>query len=110
MTVLATEVGLHAILEEKLLFPALEPHVATNGLFAELRADHQEIRHGLEQIEDAQDINEALKAVPEILDTARRHFQKEEEVLYALADEVLDDETLSRLGEIWTAERSETIS
>jgi iron-sulfur cluster repair protein YtfE (RIC family) len=83
MTVLATEVGLHAILEEKLLFPALEPHVATSELFADLRADHQEIRRGLEQIEDAQDINEALEAVPEILDIARRHFQKEDEVLYA---------------------------
>lgn len=106
MTVLATEVGLHATLEEQLLFPALKPHVATNELFAELRADHREIRYRLEQIEDAQDMNEALEAALEILDTARRHFQKEEEGLYALADEVLDDEKLTRLGETWAAERS----
>ena len=74
-----------------------------------MRADHQKIRHGLEQIEDAQDTNKALNAIPEILDTARRHFQKEEEILYALAEKVLDDETLSRLGETWAAERSVTI-
>lgn len=110
MTVLRTEVGLHATLEEELLLPALEPYVPTNGLFAELRADHQKIRHGLEQIDDAQDINEALQSIPDLLDTARTHFQKEDEVLYALAEQLLDDETLSRLGETWAAERSKIIS
>jgi hypothetical protein len=38
-----------------------------------------------------------------------RHFQTDKEVLYAyaLAEEVLDDEALSRLGETCAADRSE---
>ena len=106
MTALRTEIKSHAALEEKLLFPALEPHVETDELFAEMRADHEQIRFGLERIEDAGDLDEALEAVRQTLDTARRHFKKEEEKLYALAEEVLDDETLIQLGEAWAIAHS----
>jgi hemerythrin-like domain-containing protein len=106
MTVLATEVKSHAALEEKLLFPALEPHVETDELFAEMRADHEQIQFGLERIEDARDLNEALEAVRQTLDIVRRHFKNEEEKLYALAEEVLDDETLIQLGEAWATAHS----
>ena len=106
MTVLTTEVKSHAALEEKLLFPALETHVETDELFAEMRADHEQIRFGLERIEDARDLDEALEAVRQTLGIARRHFKNEEEKLYALAEEVLDDETLIQLGEAWATARS----
>ena len=106
MTVLRTEIQSHAILEEKLLLPALEPHVQTDELFAEMRADHEQIRLGLECIEDARDLNEALDAVQQTLGIVRTHFKNEEEKLYALAEEVLDDETLIQLGEAWATARS----
>ena len=106
MTVLRTEIKSHAALEEKLLFPALEPHVETDELFAEMRADHEQIKFGLERIEDARDLDEALEAVRQTLDIARRHFKNEEEKLYALAEEVLDDETLIQLGEAWAIAHS----
>ncbi len=106
MTVLSTEVKSHASLEEKLLFPALEPHVETDELFAEMHADHEQIQFGLERIEDARDLDEALEAVRQTLGIARRHFKNEEEKLYALAEEVLDDETLIQLGEAWAIAHS----
>ncbi len=106
MTVLRTEIKSHAALEEKLLFPALEPHVETDELFAEMRADHEQIRSGLERIENARDLDEALEAVRRTLNIVRKHFKNEEEKLYALAEEVLDDETLIRLGEAWATARS----
>ncbi len=106
ITVLTTEVKSHAALEEKLLYPALEPYVETDELFAEMRADHEQIQFGLERIEDARDLNEALEAVRQTLDIVRRHFKNEEEKLYALAEEVLDDETLIRLGDAWAKAHS----
>lgn len=106
MTVLATEVKSHAALEEKLLFSALEPYAGTDELLAGMHADHEKIRSGLGRIEDARDLNEALKAVRRTLGIAREHFNNEEEKLYALAEEVLDDETHIRLGEAWTKARS----
>jgi iron-sulfur cluster repair protein YtfE (RIC family) len=106
MTVLTTEIKSHATLEEKLFFPALEPHVETNELFAEMHAEHEQIQFGLECIEDARDLHEALEAVGQTLGIARRHFKNEEEGIYALAEEVLDDETLTQLGEAWATARS----
>ncbi len=105
MTVLATEIKSHAALEEKLLFPALEPHVKTGELLAEMYADHEKIRSGLGRIENARDLNEALEAVRQTLGIAREHIKNEEEKLYALAEEVLDDETHTRLGEAWVTAR-----
>ncbi|MEE9141004.1 MAG: hemerythrin domain-containing protein [Alphaproteobacteria bacterium] len=107
VTVLKTELRSHAALEEKLLFPALKPFAKTDELFAEMHADHERIRHELEQIENARDIDEALDAVGKILGVARRHFKSEEEKLYGLADEALDEEALDRLSEAWAAARSE---
>ncbi len=106
MAILATEVNAHAALEEKLLFPALENHSGTKELLAEMVAEHGAIRRGLEMIEEARDISEAVEAVQQTISVARRHFRNEETVLYVLAQEALDDETLTRLGEAWAAARS----
>ncbi len=105
MTVLTTEVKSHATLEEKLLFPALGSYAQAAGLLDEMRSDHRKIEAGLRNIEDAQDLNEALTAVNESLDIARNHFKKEEE-LYAMAEEVLDEESFAQLGEAWAAAHS----
>jgi len=103
--VLAAELGSHARLEEELLSPILKDHLANNELIAEMHAEHEEIQDGLERIEDARDIREAVEAVHQTLAVARRHFRKEEEVLYPLAHRVLDDEAQSRLGQVWATAR-----
>ena len=110
MAVFTTEITQHAKLEENLLFSALEPHLDSNDLLAEMRSEHQEIRSGLESIEDARDLDQAIAAVQHTLEAARRHFENEEKVLYAIANKVLDEETLTRLGEDWAAARAITIS
>ncbi len=105
-TILAAELDSHATFEEKLLFPALEPHLASNNLIAELCSEHRVIQDGLERIQDAQEIREAVDAMHQTLVVARRHFRREEESLYSVARRVLDDETQSHLGEAWAAARS----
>lgn len=106
ITVLTTEVKSHAALEETLLFPALKKHEKMKVLITEMLADHERIRLGLARIEDARDLNEALEAVQQTLAIARTHFNNEEEKLYALAEEVLDDKTLTQLGEAWATAHS----
>ncbi len=51
--VLTAEVDSHAVLEEELLFPLLQPHLGTSPLIDEMLAEHNEIRMGLERMEDA---------------------------------------------------------
>jgi hemerythrin-like domain-containing protein len=110
MAVFSAEVTRHAKLEEDLLFPALEPHLDSNDLIAKMRSEHLEIRSGLDSIEDARDLDQALDAVQHTLETARRHFDNEEKVLYATAKKVLDEDTLTRLGEEWADARNITMS
>mgnify|MGYP002725583338 CR=1 FL=1 len=105
ISVLATELDTHAAFEDEQLFPALKAHVANDELMAEMYAEHAEIRAGLERIEDAHDIREAMNAVHHTFAVARRHFRKEEEIVYPLAHRILDDETRSRLGEAWVVAR-----
>tara|TARA_B100000315_G_scaffold183253_1_gene172159 strand:- start:4371 stop:4817 length:447 start_codon:yes stop_codon:yes gene_type:complete len=105
-TVLAAEIKAHASLEEELLFSALEPHLESNDLLTKVHAEHREIRQGLERIEEARDLDEALNSVRETLAILRQHFDNEEEFFYAAARQVLDDETLNRLGETWKKVRS----
>jgi hemerythrin-like domain-containing protein len=102
---LAAVLDSHATLEEELLFSALKPHLTDDKLISEMYAEHKEIQAGLERIEDARDIREAVDAVQETLSVARRHFRKEEEVLYSLARRKLDDEVQAQLGEAWAAAR-----
>jgi len=107
--VLAAELSAHATFEEDLLFPMLEPRLESSEIIDQMRIEHKIIQDGLERIEDARDIGEALEAVAQTMNAARNHFQKEETVLYPLAQKVLDDETLDQLGESWAKARSVTI-
>lgn len=109
MAFFTVEVTQHAKLEEDLLFPALKPHLDSNDLFDQMHSEHREIRSGLESIEEARDLDQAIAAVRHTLEITRKHFDNEEKVLYAIANKVLDEETLTQLGEEWAAARSITI-
>jgi len=109
-TVLAAMVGSHAKLEEELLFSALEPHLGKGyGPLAVMRAEHEEMERLLGQIEDAADVEGAMLWVEEALSAARSHFQKEEQVLFPMAQRLLGDEALTRLGRAWAEARRVTI-
>jgi hemerythrin-like domain-containing protein len=106
-TVLGAMVDSHATLEDELLFSAIEPHLGTgDGPLAVMRAEHEEMARLLEQIKDADDADQ----VEEALSAARSHFQKEERVLFPMAQHLLGDEALTRLGKSWAKARRVTIA
>ena len=97
-------------MEDELLFAALEPHLGKHdGPLAIMRAEHEEMKRLLWQIEDAVESDEAIVLVEEALSAARRHFQKEEQVLFPMAQRLLGDEELTRLGSAWAEARRVTI-
>lgn len=110
MTVLAAMIESHATLEDELLFAALEPHLGTDvGPLAQMRAEHDELERLLGQIEETEDVNQATAWVEETLRTARSHFHKEERVLFPMAEHLLGEEALMRLGKAWADARGVTI-
>ena len=100
----------HAKLEEDLLFPALEPLLGAEGLLTVMRDEHTEIEQALQQIADISDPDDAVAAIAQALDLVRDHFQKEEEVLFPEAEQMLDEDTHIRLGKAWAEARRVTIA
>lgn len=95
----------HGAIEDGLLFAALEPHLGKAGPLSIMRAEHEEIEQALVKIEDARTLEEAAELVQPALAVARSHFQKEERVLFRMAEQLLDEETLIRLGRSWANAR-----
>ncbi len=100
----------HSNLEEELLFPALETHMGTTGPLAVMRSEHGEIEQALRQIEEAENLDDGADCVARTLRIVRSHFQKEEEVLFSIARQMLDEETQIRLGKAWAEARHVTIA
>ncbi len=102
---LASALATHAQLEEELLFRALDPHLGEMGPLAMMRSEHEQIEQALAQIPDLMDLAEAQRQLLRVVEIARQHFPKEEQILFELAPESLGDEMLRDLGAKWAERR-----
>jgi hemerythrin-like domain-containing protein len=86
--------GLHHHREEHLLFPALERVglSPTTGPTAVLRAEHDRGRQWRQRIQQALDAGDLVRlqaACSSFIDFERQHIQKENQILFPLADRLL---------------------
>lgn len=88
----------HAHFENDLLFPALEVHIGAGGPLAVMRAEHEEIERGVAALSAGQSAEEARETLAQVLEVARSHFAKEDEVLFPMAENFLDADVLEDLG------------
>ena len=103
---LAAALAGHAQLEENLLFRILEPHIGSMGPLTVMRMEHDQIEEGLERLPAARELEQARQLLLQIVEVARRHFAKEERVLYPMASQALSVETLIDLGAQWASYRA----
>jgi hemerythrin-like domain-containing protein len=96
----------HASLEDELLFTALEPHLDTqSGPLAVMLMEHAQITDLLGQIESAASLEEGIAFAAQMIQITRAHFQKEEQVLFRMARQFLNEDELSSLGAKWKERR-----
>ena len=105
VNVLNVEILSHANLEERLLIPALEPRLEDEGPLIAMCDEHLKMERLLEQIEDAQNLEDAVKLMQNCVDFARGHFQKEEQLLFTVTDRVLGHQASESLGQSWAKAR-----
>ena len=87
----------HAQTEEEVLFPALEAHLGRSaGPLAVMDAEHESIRQALGAISAGEDMRGQASRLIEVL---RGHIQKEDRVLFPMAQELLGTEGLIHLAE-----------
>jgi hemerythrin-like domain-containing protein len=96
----------HARVEEELLFPRPEAHLSRMGPLAVMRAEHRGIDDLLEAARGETDISSLKNLIGRLLALAHGHFQKEETVLFGMAQQFLGDAGLTELGEKWAAARN----
>jgi len=95
----------HAHLEDELLFTALDAQMGPMGPVAVMRMEHDQIEALLEQVLAAQELAAAQRLMQQTLQLARIHFAKEEQVLFPMAQQVLDERTLTQLAGQWAQRR-----
>ncbi len=104
---LSAALATHANLEEELLFMNLEPHLGTQGgPLVVMRVEHNEIEGNLERLLSSDKYSETGSLLLRVVQVARQHFAKEEEILYPIAQQVLGEQTLIQLGDEWAKRRS----
>ena len=95
----------HTRLEDELLYPNLESHMRDATPLNGLREEHADIHRILDVAQDAQQTFEGKDRLLHVLAVARRHFAKEEQVLFKAARKHLSEELLHDLGRMWTEAR-----
>ena len=102
---LSATLGSHARIENEILFPSLEPQSGPGGPLPVMREEHDEIEGALEDVANAASRDAAADQLRYALQIARDHFAKEEQVLFAMARQMLDDAELDRMGALWAEAR-----
>ena len=96
----------HARIEEDLLFPRLEPHLGQMGPLAVMRAEHGRIEGLLDAARREDDVAALKSLIGQLLNLARAHFQKEEAVLFDMAERFLGGAALTEMGDQWATART----
>jgi hemerythrin-like domain-containing protein len=91
----------HAKTETNLAYLALDHVLADNGELKRMYQDHQEIDDRLRKVHTAKTCAEARRLLKVTLVGVREHFCGEERSVFPLLEKVLQEETLTELGQSW---------
>jgi len=92
----------HAKLEDRHLMPALERDLGPQGPI--LHSEHQEIDDLFRSFKRSKTRDEAARRLLEVIDVAREHFAKEEQLVLKLLSD-LSPALQSKIARLWIADR-----
>ena len=99
---LRSAVGTHARIEDELLRPAIQAYLppAKTG-----PTDHEAIDAGLSRVLESVDAEEARQSLLVTVAETRKHFLKEEKIIFGIAVRELSRDFQEQLGEEWARRR-----
>ena len=101
-----TELDLHAHIEEKFFYPALEKPRETHEITLEAYEEHDVVKKLLRELSRAKSANEEWQAQAKVLqENVEHHVEEEENELFTKAASVLSEEEIEELGELMAAEK-----
>jgi len=95
----------HANTEDELLMGPLEHCLEQIGQSETFHEEHEEIDAQLSQVQKARGPKQARDLLMRAVLRSREHFDKEERIVFPLAERLLKTKTLSSLGDEWLKRR-----
>jgi hemerythrin-like domain-containing protein len=100
------ELDLHAHIEEKIFYPALEKPRQTHDLTLEAYEEHDVVKKLLRQLSRSKTADEEWEAQTKVLqENVEHHVEEEENELFTKASAALSEEDIEALGERMEAEK-----
>ena len=104
---LETLLKVHADTEDALFLGPLEHCFEQIGQRDSFLDEHQEMDANLQLVAKAVRAKEALELLLRAVAHSRRHFDREERIMFPMAERVLNERTLNELGEAWMEQRTQ---
>jgi hemerythrin-like domain-containing protein len=96
----------HSDTEDELFLGPLEhcfEQIGQRDVFLE---EHQEMDGNLQRVQKAERLKEAQRLLLAAVSHSRHHFDKEERIVFPLAERVLKGKTLTALAQTWVDQRT----
>ncbi len=95
----------HSQTEDDLFIEPLEHCFEQIGQNETFHAEHRQIEETLAKVHKARTLKDAKKILLAAIAASRKHFDKEERIVFPMAERVLKTKTLSDLGAEWLRKR-----
>ena len=99
----------HSHTEDQLMIEPLEHCFEQIGQRDTFHQEHEQIEQNLELAQEARRLRTAREYLLEAVIWSRKHFDKEERLVFPLAEKVLNARTLLALGKTWMERREARI-
>jgi hemerythrin-like domain-containing protein len=98
---LATLMRAHSETEDELFVDPLESYLSQIGQNETFHEEHEAIDRELDAMQKAKTLASARKLLLAVVESSRQHFDKEERIVFPMAEKVFKPKTLLELGESW---------
>ena len=95
----------HSKTEDDLFIEPLEHCFEQIGQSETFHDEHEQIEASLARVRKARTVKDAKRILLAVIAASRKHFDKEERIVFPMAERVLKSKTLSDLGAEWLKKR-----
>ncbi len=99
----------HSDTEDELFLGPLEHCFEEIGQRESFHEEHVEIDESLKRVRHARQLKSARELLLAAVAYSRRHFDREERIVFPMAERVLKAKTLSGLGQAWMNQRNDAV-
>ncbi len=96
----------HSDTEDKLFIGPLEHCFEQIGQRDSFHYEHVEIDDNLRRVQEAKHLRQAQELLLAAVTYSRGHFDREERIVFPMAERVLKEKTLTELGQTWMDQRT----